>query len=189
MRTSDYYYGRAIFAALIATIVVACIILIKTFLNYLPYYNPAHLMGATMGGDAFIGWPVHFIGGTIIGGGLFAWLSPHLPGKLVVRGLIFGVLTWLVIMLAGMPMAGYGFFGANYVPPLSQTAADAVNAGVDHQWLLPLVMLALQLVYGYILGFTYSHLILQHSMGAGKRDEDTLANANPARHPAINQNA
>ena len=59
-------------------------------------------------------------------------------GKL--KGIIFGVFTWLMMMVAFMPMAGAGFFGAKI----------GITAVVG--------LLILHLIYGVVLGATYGLL-------------------------------
>jgi hypothetical protein len=45
--------------------------------------------------------------GAVIWGGAFALLEPRLPGgDFWVKGVVFGVGAWLIMMVAMMPMAG-----------------------------------------------------------------------------------
>lgn len=71
-------------------------------------------------------------------GVLFAWLDPNLPGgSHWMRGVVFGIGAWLLMMVIAMPMAGAGFFG---------TAMGLMA---------PVMTLVLHLVYGAVLGGVY----------------------------------
>ena len=66
------------------------------------------------------------------------WLDPQLPGRAYwLKGVIFGVGAWLLMMIAVMPMAGAGLFGAN----LGMMA--------------PVMTLVLHIIFGAVLGGVY----------------------------------
>jgi hypothetical protein len=56
------------------------------------------------------------------------------------KGIIFGVFTWLIMMVAFMPLAKVGFFGSKIGP------------------MAAVVTLIYHLVYGAVLGTTYGLL-------------------------------
>ncbi len=59
-----------------------------------------------------VGWAAHFAIGTFAWGGLFALLEPRLPGGTRwIRGVLFGVAAWLLMMTLVMPAGGAGLFG------------------------------------------------------------------------------
>lgn len=88
-----------------------------------------------------VGWLLHFLIGTVLWGALFAPLLPALPGSRTwIKGLSFGVLAWLIMMVVVMPMAGAGLFGML----LSLMA--------------PVATLMLHLVYGAVMGWSYDRL-------------------------------
>lgn len=93
-----------------------------------------------------LGWILHIVVGSVVLGGLFAHIEPRLRADTHTKGgVLYGVLTWLVVMLVVMPAAGAGSFGFQ----LSVLA--------------PLVMLGLQLLYGGVLGWTYGKLAPTHT--------------------------
>jgi len=93
-----------------------------------------------------LGWILHLIVGSVVLGGLFAHIEPRLGADTHTKGgVLYGVLTWLVVMLVVMPLAGEGPFGFQ----LSVFA--------------PLVMLGLQLIYGGALGWIYGRLSPTHN--------------------------
>jgi hypothetical protein len=92
-----------------------------------------------------LGWTLHIVIGSIVLGGLFAHFEPRLGVDTHTKGgVLFGVITWLVVMLVLMPAIGVGYFGFQ----LSVFA--------------PIVMLGLQLLYGAVLGWTYGRLSPHH---------------------------
>ena len=95
-------------------------------------------IGSMMGGNWWLGMGAHVMLGTIIIPLLLAFvLSKFLPGPLVVKGLLTGILFWLLTMLVLMPMLGKGLF-------LSETGEGPkaiVAAFMAHA------------VYGLLLGF------------------------------------
>jgi uncharacterized membrane protein YagU involved in acid resistance len=84
----------------------------------------------------------HFIVGTLVWGLLFAAFDAvYEKGAYWLKGLMFGVFAWVLMMVLFMPMAKAGFFGA--------------KIGIE----APLVTLMYHLVYGLVLGVTYGLLV------------------------------
>jgi len=88
-----------------------------------------------------MGWVVFFVGGGIVLGVIFALLDAHVEATTgageIVRGVFFGFLLWLIVMLIFMPVLGAGAFGMRF----------GVGA--------PIVCLAADLIYGLVLGAVY----------------------------------
>jgi hypothetical protein len=123
--------------------VLAGLILLGRETGFMPGVDLVSLLGDLTGTGAIGGWLLHFVIGALWGA-LFAWLDPDLPGDgLRQRGVVFALIAWIVTMLFVLPLAGYGFFGLDY--------------GV----LLPMVTLALHIIFGAVMGGIYSWLILQ----------------------------
>lgn len=137
------YTYKGMVAGLFAASVIAVLLMINNQSGFLPPLDFMRLIGDLTGTGIVGGWAVHFILGASIGG-LFAWLDPDLPGdSLRQRGMIFAAAFWFVLMAVLMPLGGFGFFG------------------LGHGILLPLVALALHLVFGGVMGGTYGWLLLQ----------------------------
>ncbi len=136
--------GRAIAAGFLGTVVMTLLMVIKQNQGILPALDPVVMltkMGHAKLGlprEPWVGWVLHFIMGSIVWAIIYAFVNLILPGPGAVKGLIFGVLAWLVMMLVAMPMAGKGFFG--------------MKMGI----LAPILALVLHLVYGLFLGWTYA---------------------------------
>jgi hypothetical protein len=83
---------------------------------------------------------MHFFIGTIIWGILFALVEPGLPGGYWLRGVLFSIGAWLLMMLIPMPMAGAGLFG--------------LNLGIG----APIATLILHIIFEAVLGAGYGWL-------------------------------
>ena len=133
--------GKGLAAGLVATIVLSIIMVIKAQAGLLPAFNAIQMIAGILGAPLIAGWIGHFAIGVVLWGVLFALLYPMLPGgNGMGKGLVFGVLAWLAMMIIFMPVAGAGFFGL------------AIG--------LPVVVatLVLHLIYGAVLGATYAAL-------------------------------
>jgi uncharacterized membrane protein YagU involved in acid resistance len=83
-----------------------------------------------------MGMVVHFILGTVVYSLIYALLAYRFsPGPPVVKGLLWGVVLWLGLQLAAMPMMGAGVFS---------TRAGGMKAVIGS--------LVAHLVYGALLG-------------------------------------
>lgn len=134
-------------AGFVATVVLSALMLIKSMMGVMPDLNlPTMLAGMAhdmMGlpANPAIGWVLHFMIGTVLWGVGFALLYQVLPGGgPVVKGTVFGVLAWLLMMLIPMPLAGAGLFG--------------MKMGM----MAPVMTLVLHLIWGAVLGATYGAL-------------------------------
>jgi Family of unknown function (DUF6789) len=134
--------GKGIVAAAVATAAAAAILAGKNVLGILPDFDVMGMLTAFAGSTwPGMGWVVFFVGGGIVLGVIFALLDAHVEATTgageVVRGVFFGFLLWLIVMLIFMPVLGAGAFGMRF----------GVGA--------PIVCLAADLVYGLVLGAVY----------------------------------
>lgn len=141
------HFAKGIFSGFVATIVMTMMMIIKKSIGLVPELDPIHMLSMTasqkMGlpESVLIGWGLHFIIGAVIWGGLFALFNQFIPGKQqIIKGMVLGVIAWLLMMLGAMPANGAGLFG--------------LNIGV----VVPIMALMLHLVYGAVLGGTYHRL-------------------------------
>jgi len=79
-----------------------------------------------------------FVIGTVGYGIIYAALQASLPGTPVVKGLIFGALAWLAMMITFEPLAGHGLFALSLGPQAT------------------VATLVLHLIYGAALGVAYA---------------------------------
>lgn len=102
---------------------------------------PSRMLGVGLGSA----WAIHFAIGAVWGL-VFAFAIRWLPGKSYAqRGVEFGVLIWLLMMLIVMPAAGAGLFG--------------LNLGIGS----PITTFALHAVFGAALGSFFRRLTAPHS--------------------------
>lgn len=145
------HVSNSLIAAFFATCALSALLIVKTLSGLIPGLDPILLLSQLSGHPAHlgIGWFLHFFLGTLGGGILFALLLDALPGRnCVTRGMFFGGLLWLFLMVAIMPLAGHGPF--------------ASQLGVE----VPLGSLALHLVYGAVLGAAFDRLTVVRSWAA-----------------------
>jgi hypothetical protein len=86
---------------------------------------------------AGIGWLFHFFVGSLIWGGGFGLLHDRLYGPSWLRGLTFSLGAAMLVMTTVLPAVGAGFFGWRFGPAA------------------PVVIIAIHLVYGAVLGAIY----------------------------------
>jgi uncharacterized membrane protein YagU involved in acid resistance len=142
--------GRGIVAGFIATVVLSAMMVMKGFMGLMPELDPIAMMTSMMGADSpAVGWIAHFVIGSIFWGVGFVIVSPYLPGPYWLRGTIFAVGAWLMMMLVVMPMAGTGPFG--------------LGLGI----MAPVAALVLHFVFGLVLGGMYGLLSAKQRPSAG----------------------
>lgn len=149
-------YSAGMIAGLVATIVLSLLMLMKGAMGLMPELNVIKMLTAMahqrMGTPAMplVGWMMHFVIGTIAWGLLFAALNNKLPtSSMVTKGMIFGAIAWLLMMIGPMPMAGAGLFG--------------LKMGM----MAPVMTLILHLVFGAVLGAVYGRLASDRPVAAG----------------------
>jgi uncharacterized membrane protein YagU involved in acid resistance len=131
-------------AGFIATVVLSIFMIAKSSVGLLPQLTPIEdivhvadrLTGMTL--PLPFGWIGHFVIGTVVWGIIYVALQASLPGAPVVKGLIFGALAWLAMMIFFMPLAGHGLFALSLGPPAT------------------VATLVLHLIYGAVLGVAYA---------------------------------
>jgi len=139
---------KGMFAGFIATIALSVVMVLKTIMGMLPNMNAIKMLAGMAHGYLglpmmpAIGWLFHFLIGSVIWGLLFALLYDRLPGRTATaKGIVFGTLAWVLLMLIVMPMAGAGLFG--------------LHIGIG----APVATLVLHWIYGAVLGSVYSKIL------------------------------
>jgi hypothetical protein len=132
---------KGMLAGLVATLVLSGLLLLKSTMNLVPELNLIRLL-VNLGSISTVqAWMDHFIIGVVVWGLLFGAYD-SLAGRPApwLKGVIFGLFAWLVMMAAFMPLAKVGFFGSRIGP------------------MAAVVTLIYHLVYGAVLGTTYGLL-------------------------------
>jgi hypothetical protein len=128
-------------AGLIATLVLSGVIVLKGNLGLWPEVNLIRLLVNLGSIQTVAAWMDHFIIGVVVWGLMFGALDAMWDSKAYwLKGLIFGVFGWLIMMLAFMPLTKAGFFGVKLGPPAIY------------------VTLGYHLIYGLVLGLAYGLL-------------------------------
>ena len=138
--------SRGVEAGFAATIVISILLYIQQMLGFTPEFNLIAMATKVAGGDTIMGWMFHFLIGAIAWGLGFAVVSPHLPGPHWLRGAMFAVVAWVLMMVAFLPAAGLPVF--------------ANGMGLT----IPAASLILHLIFGLVLGETY-HLLVHYFPG------------------------
>jgi uncharacterized membrane protein YagU involved in acid resistance len=108
--------ARAATAGLIGTAAMTALLLIEPSVG-LPKIAMGQILSTSMGlasahlpiGPA-VGWVIHFIIGMVLALIYAAAFERRLPGTPLVRGLLYGVLVFVVAQLVFMPLVGGGVF-------------------------------------------------------------------------------
>lgn len=131
---------KGLVAGFIATLVLSALMVAKSMMGLMPELNVIEMLTQTMGASSQLaGWAVHFVIGSVVWGGLFALLAARIPGESFwLKGILFGVAAWLLMMILVMPMAGAGLFG--------------LSLGIA----APIMTLMLHVVFGAVLGGVYA---------------------------------
>jgi hypothetical protein len=126
---------RGLISGFIATAVLSAMMLMKQQMGVMPALDPIGMISAMAGATTrAVGWIGHFVIGSVFWGVGFAIVSGFLPGPYWLRGILFALGAWLLMMLVLMPMTDAGIFG--------------LRLGM----MAPAMTLALHVVFGVVLG-------------------------------------
>lgn len=128
-------------AGFVATVALSGLMVMKSAMGLMPELNVIRMLGQMSGTGPMGGWVIHFLIGTVAWGLLFVALNPNLPGAQWLKGVVFGIGAWILMMLIVMPMAGAGLFG--------------LNIGI----MAPVMTLVLHMIFGAVMGGTYGWLL------------------------------
>jgi uncharacterized membrane protein YagU involved in acid resistance len=128
-------------AGFIATVVLSALLMLKSSMALAPHLNIINLLTQLGSIGTVAAWMDHFIVGTVVWGLLFgAFDAVYEKGAYWLKGIMFGVFAWLLMMIVFMPLVKAGLFG-------SKIGLEA-----------PAVTLVYHLVYGAVLGVIYGLL-------------------------------
>ena len=132
---------RGMLAGLVATLVLSAVMLLKSSMGLWPELNLIRLLTNLGSIQTVAAWMDHFIVGVIVWGLMFGAFDALWESRAYwLKGLLFGVFAWLMMMILFMPLAKTGFFGVKLGP-----AAIYVS-------------LSYHLIYGLVLGLIYGAL-------------------------------
>ena len=132
---------RGMIAGLIATLVLSAVIVLKGHLDLWPELNLIRLLVNLGSIQTVAAWMDHFIVGVVVWGLMFGAFDAMWDSRAYwLKGLIFGMFAWLMMMILFMPLTKAGFFGVKIGP-----AAIYVTLGYH-------------VIYGLVLGIAYGLL-------------------------------
>jgi hypothetical protein len=133
--------ARGMAAGLIATLVLSGVMLLKASMGLWPELNLIRLLVNLGSIQTVAAWMDHFIVGVVVWGLLFGALNSVWESTAYwLKGLVFSVFAWFLMMVLFMPLAKAGFFG-------SRIGGSAMA-----------VTLGYHLIYGLVLGVAYGLL-------------------------------
>ena len=132
---------RGMLAGLFATLVLSGILVLKAQMGLWPEVNIIRLLVNLGSIQTVAAWMDHFIVGVVVYGLLFGAFDSMWESRAYwLKGLIFGVFAWLLMMVLFMPLAKAGWFGTRIGPSALY------------------VTLGMHLIFGLVLGVTYGLL-------------------------------
>jgi hypothetical protein len=141
--------GPSMAAGLAGSAAHSCLMFLKSRAGLLPSFQPyddlQRLLGDVVGGSVgpAVPWLLSFANGALVLGFLFSRTYRLLPGRTgAVKGLVFGLIGWILMGLLFFPLLGRGVFATGLGLGLLPTAFSLVMV----------------LTYSVIMGIAYSIL-------------------------------
>jgi len=138
---------QAILGGFIATLVMTMIMYVAPLMG-MPKMDVAAMLGGMLGqtmpepmsGRWLVGMILHFVNGSVIFPLVFAFLLyARVPGAAWGKGIIWGLILWLLSQAVVMPMMGAGFFSSHAPQPMMTVVGSLLG----------------HIIYGAILGGIY----------------------------------
>src|ERR687890_835542 len=91
--------GKGIIAGVLASAAASGAIFLGSLAGALPTADPVRALSGVTLSPSGLSWVMHFAVGTFLWGPLLAVLSPILPSPFWFKGVVFGALAWLLMLL------------------------------------------------------------------------------------------
>ncbi len=156
---AQYRFGQAIKAGIIAWIFFTLVLYMAPLMGVPKMDVPAMLAGMFGMNNLAFGWMMHLVVGLVLGRIYAYWFVDRVGGAPWVRGLAFGVLPWLAMMVVVAPM----------LPVLNPMLAKMppglflANMGI----MAPMGSLIGHLIWGAVLGAVYGGVEVRERVVAG----------------------
>jgi uncharacterized membrane protein YagU involved in acid resistance len=131
-------FGKSILAGLVGTVVMTGFMLMAPMMG-MPEMNIGRMLGMFMGFPELAGWSAHFMIGSVLAVFYAALAQQKLPGNGPIRGMLFGLIPWLMAQVIVNPRMGAGVFAMNTPTPMSMVMGSLMG----------------HLVYGAVVGAVY----------------------------------
>lgn len=132
---------KGMISGIIATIVLSVLMVMKNNMGMLPEMDIIQMLAGMMGGAVMMGWAAHFMVGAGYGVAFILFHRSIPGGSFLVKGMMLGLVGWIVMMVMLMPMMGAGLFGMKF------------------GMMAPAATLMLHLIFGAVLGVSYRTLL------------------------------
>jgi hypothetical protein len=144
-------WSNGLLAGLAATIVLSVLMVGTSAIGLTPGVDAIEML-RQLGAEHFglpdspvAGWIAHLAIGVALWGLVFAGTYETWPGAPAMKGAVFAIMIWLLMMSMFMPMVGAGFFGT--------------NIGLA----APVATLVLHLIFGVVLGAVFGQRMLRRA--------------------------
>ncbi len=108
------HVGRAVLGGFVGTVAITMLMYLVAPMMMGQPMDIAAMLGSFVGGSWAGGMILHFLNGTIIFPLVYVYaLYGVLPGGPTVKGVVWGVVLWVLAQVVVMPMMGGGLFSAN----------------------------------------------------------------------------
>ena len=132
--------GAGMIAGFVASVASILVLAFSTFFILVPEFDYIAIQGSAFGlaGGSLAAWISYFLIGIFIWGVLYAIVESLLNGSSRnAKGLLFGSIIWLVVMIVLMPLADAGFFLKEY------------------GFIAALIILITDLSFGLVMSYSY----------------------------------
>lgn len=113
--------GKAVLAGVVATAVMSLIGFYLAPMMGMPKMDFGMMLGTNnpmMAMPYWAGWAIHFMMGIIFALVFVKVVAPMLKGAYLIRGLVFGLVLFLLAQLIVMPLMGNGVFSGGHMPAI-----------------------------------------------------------------------
>lgn len=138
--------GSTVKGGIIATVIMTIVGIIAPVAG-LPRMLVGNMLAGFMHIPLAAGWIIHFMIGTILAAGYVFLFRSILPGNPIVKGIIYGIIPFLLAQIMVLPMMGAGFFSSNTPVPLLAITTNLIA----------------HIAYGGVLGFITKEHTVTHT--------------------------
>ncbi|MDP8205221.1 MAG: hypothetical protein P9L92_01050 [Candidatus Electryonea clarkiae] len=119
----------AVIAGIAGTILMTLMMMVAPMMG-MPKMNVAGMLSGFMHVPLIMGWIAHFMIGTILGVGFAVAFANRgkLPGWL--KGMLYGLIPWLMAQIVVMPMMGAPLFSGSLVMAMGSLMGHLLYGGV-----------------------------------------------------------
>ncbi len=113
-------------SGIIATIAMTAVMLVAPMMG-MPKMPIGNMLAGFMHMPVALGWIAHFMIGIGIAAGYVLFLQSRLPGNMVVKGLIYSLIPFIIAQVMIMPMMGAGFFSSATPAPMMMVMGSLIG--------------------------------------------------------------